>query len=35
MIKSFASNNCFSDRNIFNNGVDALSKIDDAFLAKS
>ena len=29
-----ASNNCFSDRNIFQNGVKALSKIDDAFLTK-
>ena len=31
LINSFASNNCFSDRNIFQNGGDALSKIDDAF----
>ena len=36
--KSFnilASNNRFSDRNIFQNDVEALSKIDDAFLTKS
>ena len=31
----FASNNCFSDKNIFQNGFDALSKIDDAYLTKS
>ena len=31
LINIFASNNCFSDRNIIQNGVDALSKIDDAF----
>ena len=31
----FASNNCFSERNISQNGVDALSKIDDAGLTKS
>ena len=34
LINIFASNNCFSDRNIFQNGVKALSKIDDAFLTK-
>ena len=34
-INIFASSNCFSDRNIFQNGVDALSKIDDAFVTKS
>ena len=27
----FASSNCFSDRSILQNGVDALSKIDEAF----
>ena len=32
LINVFASSNCFSDRNIFQNGVDdALTKIDDAF----
>ena len=31
----FASNNRFNDRNIFQNGVDALSKVDDAFLTIS
>ena len=35
LIDIFASNNCSSDRNIFQNGVDALSNIDDAFLTKS
>ena len=35
LINNFASNNCFSYRNIFQNGVDASSKIDNAFLAKS
>ena len=35
LINIFASNNRFSDGNIFQNGVDALSKIDDAFLTKS
>ena len=35
LIDIFASSNCFSYRNIFQNGVDALSKIDDAFLTKS
>ena len=35
LIDNFALNNSFSDRNIFKNGVDALSKIDDAFLTKS
>ena len=31
---TFASNNCFTYGNIFQNGIDALSKIDDAFSAK-
>ena len=31
-INIFASKNCFADRNIFQNGIDALSKIDEAFL---
>ena len=31
LINIFASNNCLSDRNIFRKGVDALSKIDNAF----
>ena len=35
LINIFASNNCLSERNIFQNGVDILSKIDEAFLAKS
>ena len=35
LINIFASNNCFSDKNILQNLVDALSKIDDAFLTKS
>ena len=35
LISIFASSNCCSDRNIFQNGVDTLSKIDDAFLTKS
>ena len=34
LIHMFASNNCFSDRNVFQNGIHALSKID-AFLTKS
>ena len=32
LINTSASNICFSYRNMFQNGVDALSKIDDAFL---
>ena len=32
---TLASNICFSYRNMFQNGVDALSKIVDAFLSKS
>ena len=32
---TLASNNCFSYRNMFQNVVDALSKIVDAFLSKS
>ena len=32
---TLASNICFSHRNMFQNGVDALSKIVDAFLSKS
>ena len=35
LINTSASNICFSYRNMFQNGVDALSKIDDAFLSKS
>ena len=34
-INTLASNICFSYRNMFQNGVDALSKIVDAFLSKS
>ena len=35
LIHMFASNYCFSGRNIFQNGVvDALSKIDDAYFTK-
>ena len=32
---TLASNICFSYRNMFQNGVEALSKIVDAFLSKS
>ena len=35
LINTYASNNYFSNRNIFQNGVTALSKIDDAFLQKA
>ena len=35
LIPTLASNICFSYRNMFQNGVDALSKIVDAFLSKS
>ena len=35
LINTLASNICFSYRNMFQNGVDALSKIVDAFLPKS
>ena len=35
IINTLASNICFSYRNIFQNGVDALPKIVDAFLLKS
>ena len=35
LINIFASNNCFNYRNIFQNGVDVLLKLDDAFLTKS
>ena len=35
LINTLASNICFSSRNMFQNGVDALSKIVDAFLSKS
>ena len=35
LINTLASNICFSYRNMFKNGVDALSKIVDAFLSKS
>ena len=35
LISTLASNICFSYRNKFQNGVDTLSKIVDAFLSKS
>ena len=35
LINTLASNICFSYRNMFQNGVDALSKIVDAFVSKS
>ena len=35
LINTLASNICFSYRNMFQNGVDTLSKIVDAFLSKS
>ena len=35
LINTLASNICFSYRNMFQNGVDVLSKIVDAFLSKS
>ena len=35
LINTLASNICFSYRNMFQNGVDALSKIVDAVLSKS
>ena len=35
LINTLASNICFSYRNIFQSGVDALPKIVDAFLSKS
>ena len=35
LINTLASNICFSYRNMFQNGVDALLKIVDAFLSKS
>ena len=35
LINTLASNICFGYRNMFQNGVDALSKIVDAFLSKS
>ena len=35
LINTLASNICFSYRNMFQNGVNALSKIVDAFLSKS
>ena len=35
LIDTLASNICFGYRNMFQNGVDALSKIVDAFLSKS
>ena len=35
LINTLASNICFSCRNMFQNGVDALLKIVDAFLSKS
>ena len=35
LINTLASNICFSYRNMFQNSVDALSKVVDAFLSKS
>ena len=35
LINTLASNTCLNYRNMFQNGVDALSKIVDAFLSKS
>ena len=35
LLNTLASNICFTYRNMFQNGVDALSKIVDAFLSKS
>ena len=35
LINTLVSNICFGYRNMFQNGVDALSKIVDAFLSKS
>ena len=35
LINTLASNTCFSYRNIFQNGVDALPKIVDAFFVKN
>ena len=35
LISTLASNICFSYRNMFQNGVDALSKIVDSFSSKS
>ena len=35
LINTLSSNICFSYRNMFKNGVNALSKIVDAFLSKS
>ena len=35
LINTLASNICFSYRNMFQNGVNSLSKIVDAFLSKS
>ena len=35
LINTLVSNICFSYRNMFQNGVDAVSKIVDAFLSKS
>ena len=35
LINTVASNICFSYRKMFQNGIDALSKIVDAFLSKS
>ena len=35
LINMFALNNCFSYRDIFENGVNTLSKLDDAFLTKT
>ena len=35
LINTLPSNICFSYKNMFQNGVDALSKIVDAFLSKA
>ena len=35
LMNTLASNICFCHRNMFENGIDALSKIVDAFLSKS
>ena len=35
LINNLASNKCFIDRNVFQNDVDDLSKIIDAFSSKS
>ena len=35
LINTYAPNNYFTNMNIFQNGINALSKIDDAFLTTS